>query len=199
VTYFTPELFVKLQECDTPAEFRAVNAEWEAAAEQYRVHLQALGPTLPAALRRFVRRGSLHDAHVLDIGTAERKWTLIVQEELAPRLLSLTYSFVDEPVLDREAILAEHRTPHTAWLYDELEVETDRLYRAKTREERATANVASDPEWKPIYRHSILLSNGWELRLRFHALSASCTTSLLRTDGSPHTLAAPLTTPVLTS
>ena len=181
--YFTPELFVKLQNCESPAEFRAVNALWELAALQYGNHLQELAPRLEGALRRFVSHGSLHDARVLDIGSTERRVTLVVQEQLAPRLLSLTYSLVDAAVIDRNAFPGEHRTPHALWLYDELEVDQEMLFNPKLRmQEKATAVAGSAvcEEWKPIFRHSILLSNGWEVRLRFHRLAAIRTTSLLR-------------------
>ena len=147
-----------------------------------------LTPRLKGALRRFVGRGSLHDARVLDIGAGGEKITLVVQEELVPRLLSLTYSLVDAPVIDRHALPAEHRTPQALWLYDELDIDPEMLFHPKHRiQKKAAAILASDmdkEEWKPIFLHSILLSNGWEIRLRFHRLSETQTTSLLRPDGS---------------
>jgi hypothetical protein len=188
--YFTPELFIKLQECESPVEFRAVNAQWELAVKQYSKQLQDLTPRLKGSLQRFVGRGSLHDARVLDIGTTEHSVTLVVQEELSPKLLFLTYTLVDTPVIDRNALPDEQRTPHTLWLYDELDVDPDTVFNPKLRvqEKVATlsASVGAKGEWKPIFLHSILLSNGWEIRLRFHGLLDRRTSSLLRPGASVH-------------
>src|SRR5205807_1913527 len=110
------------------------------------------------------------------------------QEELVPTLLSLTYSLVDEPVINRNAFAEEHRTPHTMWLYDEFDVDREMLFHPKHRiQKKATAVSRSERDkekWKPIFLHSILLSNGWEIRLRFHRLADTRTVSLLRLDGS---------------
>jgi hypothetical protein len=183
--FFTPELFIKLQECDSPGELRAVNQEWERAVKQYGNRLQEI-TSHNEELRRFVKGGSLHDARVLDIGTTERRIMLVVQEEFVRALLVLTYSLVEAPVIERNAFPEQHRTPHALWLYDELEVDPEMVFHAKRRiQKKATAVSASDvgkEEWKPIFLHSILLSNGWEIRLRFHRLAETRTTSLLHPD-----------------
>jgi hypothetical protein len=108
--YFTPQLFIRLQECADAAAFRTVNADWEDAVQQYQHHLQEIAPTLKGGLRRLVRRGSLHDSRVVDAGTTEQQLTILLQEEASPSLLSLTYSLVDAPVIDRAAIPEEHRS-----------------------------------------------------------------------------------------
>jgi hypothetical protein len=183
VKYFTPELFVRLQECPDGGAFTAVNAAWEQSAQQYWEHLQRLTPQLSPQLRRFVRWGSMHDARVLEIGTAPRRMTLVLLEDRAPRLVSLTYSLVDAPVIDRTAFPREHHSVPTLWLYDEVERDSEMLYHAKLRvQNRASALTAPPAEdgWRPIFLHSILLSNGWEIRLRFHRLAATRTNCLLR-------------------
>jgi hypothetical protein len=55
------------------------------------------------------------------------------------------------------------------------------LYYSKLHTQEKTVLVAGTDKWnwKPIFVHSILLSNGWEIRLRFHKLAATRTTSLL--------------------
>jgi hypothetical protein len=184
MNYFTPELLIELQECQSPVGFRAVNAKWELAVKQYGHELQELLPSLKGALRRFVKRGSLHDARVLDVGASEQSLTVVVQEELAPKLLCLTYALVEPPWIDRNALPEEHRTPQVLWLYDELDVDREMLFNPKRRvQERASAVPTETPdkeEWRPIFLHSILLSNGWEIRLRFHRFADARTTSLLR-------------------
>jgi hypothetical protein len=179
--YFTPELFVDLQKCDTPDDFRAINAKWESAVQKYGTHLKTVVPRLTGGLRQFVRHGSLHDARVIAIGTAERKITIVVQEELVPTLLSLTYSLVDDAMIERDAFAEVHRATDAVWLYDEIEIEPKSFPGAKTRR-TGKANVSQTNGQRTVFRHSILLSNGWEIRLRFHRLNFARTTSLLRTS-----------------
>jgi hypothetical protein len=183
VRYFTPELFVRLQECPNAEAFPAVNAAWEQSAQQYWEQLQQLTPQFPPELRRFVRWGSMHDARVLEIGTAPRRTTLVLLEDRAPRLVFLTYSLVDAPVIDRAALPREHHSVPTLWLYDEVERDPEMLYNVRRRVQHRTSALpaleASEDGRRPIFLHSILLSNGWEIRLRFHRLTASRTNCLL--------------------
>jgi hypothetical protein len=187
--YFTPPLFIRLQECPDAEAFVAVNAAWEQAAQQYWAHLQQLGPRMSPELQRFVGWGSMHDARVLEIGATPRRLTIVLLEERAPRLLSLTYSLVDAPVIDRAALPPEHQSLPTLWLYDEIDRDSEMLFNVKLRvQNRAsavTAPASSEDGWRPIFLHSILLSNGWEIRLRFHRLAATRTISLLHAAESP--------------
>ena len=181
--YFTPQLFVRLQECQDGEAFAAVNADWEQAAQQYWAQLQEIIPRLSPELRRFVLWGSMHDARVLEIGTTQRRLTMLLLEDRAPRLVSLTYSLVDAPLIDRATLPLEHQSTPTLWLYDEIERDPEMRYNVRLRiQNRVSAPPAPAPGedgWRPIFRHSILLSNGWEIRLRFHRLRATRTTSLL--------------------
>jgi hypothetical protein len=184
--YFTPELFVRLQECATAEDFSAVNADWERAARSYGAALEQATPRLSRELQRFVRWGSMHDAQVLEIGTTQRCLTMVLLQEKAPRLVTLTYSLVDTPVIDRTALPPEHRSLPTLWLYDEIERDPEMLYNPRLRiQKRASALDGTTPgeaDWRPIFLHSILLSNGWEMRLRFHRITTSRTNSLLLLD-----------------
>jgi hypothetical protein len=181
--YFTPELFVRLQECPDADAFAAINASWEQSAKQYWAELQRLAPGLPPDLRLFVRWGSMHDARVLGIGTTQRRATIILKEDRAPRLVTLVYALVEAPVIDQSALPAEHQSLPTAWLYDEVERDPEMLFnvrlRIQDRAERLSTTATAEDGWRPIYLHSILLSNGWEVRLRFHRLAATRTTRLL--------------------
>jgi hypothetical protein len=185
--YFTPELFIRLQECQNGDAFSAVNADWEQAARQYWARMQEGVSRLSPDLRRFVSWGSMHDARVLEIGTTPRHMTVVLLEERAPRLVSLTYSLVDAAVIDRAALPPEHQSLPTLWLYDEVERDPEMLYNARLRIQNRASALASLPPggegWRPIFLHSILLSNGWEVRLRFHRLTATRTTSLLHAAG----------------
>ena len=184
--YFTPELFVKLQECEDQSAFRAVNASWEDAIRRYRERLGEIRTGPKDGVRDFSRRKSLHDAQVVDIGVSEKRLTIVLQETTAAGLVSLTYSLVDSPLIDRAAIPEQHRSSPTSWLYDEIDRDEDTAYDPKLRLLAKTSGLPEgergEPRWKPIFHHSILLSNGWEVRVRFHRLAVARTTSLIRSS-----------------
>jgi hypothetical protein len=95
------------------------------------------------------------DAAVRSLGRQGDRFVIVLQLDTPPHdLLTLTYHLVAEPRVDREALPAEDRTPddHVEWLYDEFELE---------------------PGPPPMATHSILLSNGWELLLRFRDLQVT--------------------------
>jgi hypothetical protein len=91
---------------------------------------------------------------------AQKRLTMVLQREgQRDRFLVLTYSLVEEPYLDSSALPEKYRSPLAAWLYDEIDVEPEPA--------------------ETIWSHAILLSNGWEVRLRFHKLSISRPKALL--------------------
>jgi hypothetical protein len=190
VKYFTPELFIKLQECQDATQFRSVNAEWERALQQYQAHLREITPNLEGGLGRLVKRGSLHDTEVVDVGISESRLTILLREGVTPGLLSLTYSVVAQPWADPAAIPDAHRSTPTLWLYDEIDRDADTLYNPRLHiQGKATdlsGPLAPEEGWKPIFRHAILLSNGWEIRVCFHRLMVTRTMSLFRPDEPGH-------------
>jgi hypothetical protein len=157
--YFTPELFVRLQECQTPAAFRPANAEWERALEAYRARLQEIARDPDERVGRLLMSGSLHDAEVIDIGTCGSELTIVLRKQGTPGLLLLTYGLVEPPWTSEAALPEAHRSTPTLWPYDEIDRD-------------AEGGMA------PTFRHAILLDNGWEIRLRFHRLTVTQTTSL---------------------
>ena len=182
--YFTPELFVKLQECEDQSAFRAVNASWEDAIRRYRERLGEIRTGPKDGVRDFSRRKSLHDAHVVDIGVYEMRLTIVLKETTGAGLVSLTYSLVDSPSIDRAAIPEQHQSSPTSWLYDEIDRDEEMIFDPRLRLLAKTPGLPEgnngQPRWKPIFHHSILLSNGWEIRVRFHRLAVARTTSLFR-------------------
>ena len=164
--YFTPDLFIQFQECEDTNTFRAINASWEDAIRRYRERLREIRSTPKDGVLEFARQKSLHDAQVMDIGVSEKRLTIVLQEPIRAGLVSLIYALVDSPSIDRSAIPETHRSSPTLWLYDEID-----------RDEETEGN---QPEDKPLFLHSILLSNGWAIRVRFHRILVTRTTSLLR-------------------
>jgi len=164
VRYFTAELYVALQTCESPAAALETNARWERAAQQYLAQLTELTreDDVPADVRRLIKLGSLHDAEVREIGATEgRRVVLVLKEENRVGTLLLTYSVVEEPTVTHDVFPPEHRSIPRTWLSDELERETGVSHRVM--------HAGRDQQF-PVFRHSVLLSDGVELRLRFYRL-----------------------------
>jgi len=146
VRYFTPELYERLQNFD-PAAMDAADSEWEAASARYEQHLQELGPAMAPVLKRF-ESILLHDAAVLGISRRGDEFDIVLLKDLLPRdIVTLTYLLTGEPFVDKDALAPKYRSLVMQYEYDEfdLAVENGQNY----------------------FTHSILFSNGWEIRLRF--------------------------------
>ena len=178
--YFTPERFVKLQQHDDPTFPSALEA-WERTVQEYEAHLQEINPLLADGASRFVALGSLHDAGVVGMWHTQTRLTIALQEEgRTEQLLLLTYSLVEPPYLDPAALPEHYRSSLAAWLYDEIDVERDTVFDVSARLQlKALPANAGEPPRAAVYTHAILLSNGWELRLRFYQLAITRPTALL--------------------
>jgi hypothetical protein len=155
--YFTPERYLRLGTLNDEQAFLAAHQEWETALSAYREHLQGIRKKLPRGLRSLVDSVYLHDAQVLTMYQKEDGFFVILQPETDPgRLVVLGYTLVEEPTVEQNVLPAELRRDSIDWLYDELDLE---------RAEGPRGLPA--PEGKPTFRHNVLLSNGWEVILRF--------------------------------
>ncbi len=144
--YFTPDLFVRLQNFD-PSSMNAADAEWEAAEERYEQRLRDLGPAVAPVLKQFEGL-LLHDAAVLGISRRGDQFVIVLQKDVPPRdVVTLTYTLAAEPFIDRDAFPDPHRSGRMQFLYDEFD-------------------LAAEGEGSAL-AHSILFSNGWEIRLAF--------------------------------
>lgn len=163
--YFTAERLARLQDHSDERQFLAAFDDWERALEEYWKQLNeiqqrshVIEPPLPKNLLEFLKfftTVSLHDARVLDMYFGRRsRFRITVQPEFQPeRLVVLTYS-LDEPPQIQAAVLPEQlRSEPITWLYDEVTLED-----SKNRGE-------------PLFRHSILLSDGSEVGLRFRSVT----------------------------
>ena len=163
--YFTPQRFLRLQKRDSKQDFLAATREWEQAVERYEEGLSRLASRLPQGIRRFIELGSLHDAHVLGMWHGRTRLKVALQtERQSAKLCILTYSLIDSPSIDLSALAEPYRSRDAVWLYDEI-----------GREEPG----------KTVFLHDILLSNGWEIRLRFHQLNVERPTALLPAPWPP--------------
>ena len=149
--YFTPELFTRCQDVSKREATLSTMEEWERAVQRYRTDLQKIRPHLTKALSRLLDGYHLHDAAVLALGQSEDTFLIVLQLDLPSRdLLQLSYCLRGNPRLDRTALPAPHHSRQALWLYDEVGMEP--------------SIWLNDPK---TFTHEILLSNGWELNLRF--------------------------------
>lgn len=162
--FFTPERYLRLGILNSEQAFRAAHEEWEQALEKYQAHLNRIRPELPASLRRLVARVYLHDARILDMWQARvNRFTITLHPESDPsRLVVLTYSLDKPPEVRQRVLPAESCSEPIAWLYDELDLK---------RPASGNGRRGHRPQRKFV--HDILLSNGWEIRLHFHAVKVT--------------------------
>jgi hypothetical protein len=144
--YFTPELYLALQDFSSDEAMDTADANWEAAAKRYRRTLRRLLPSLPRGLRSLVEDFYLHDADVLGMGRHGKTFVMVVRLEVPPReLLVLNYRLTAEVVIQEHTGDPGERNGPVQWLYDE---------------------VGAVPGKSGCWSHSILLTNGWEVQLR---------------------------------
>jgi hypothetical protein len=171
VRYFTPERLVRLQDHSDERRFLAALEEWEAAVAAYREQLHRIQEALPAGLRHLVNTVALHDARVIDLSRGQRsRFTIILQPESDPsRQVVLAYSLVEPVEIIEDALPEAARSQPLQWLYDELED----VQGADNSSQRERSGART-------FLHSILLSNGWEVKLRFGRVNVTRPVSLLQ-------------------
>jgi hypothetical protein len=153
--YFTPDRWLRFQNVDDERALCAAHADWEQALAAYRAELGRALPLLPAELRRFAEGECLHDATLLgDWKSKDCLHLLVKPEPPANDRALLGYVLVEAPRVIFAALPPEQRTAHAGWLYDEIGVE----------EEGEEATPA-------VFRHSILLSDGRQITIRFRAFT----------------------------
>ena len=161
--YMTPDRLIRLADLTDESAFLAATEAWEDGLARYRDQLQRIETKLPSGLRRLVETVYLHDAAILEMSRGQRgRFTITLHPESDPaRLVTLDYSLVEEPSVDENALPDLLRSSPVCWLFDELDVQ--------------------EREGQPMFCHDILLSNGWEVRLRFRKVVVHRPYSLIPT------------------
>jgi hypothetical protein len=158
--YFTPERYLRLGNLEDEQDFLNAQQEWEEALTGYREQLQRIWKDLPRGLRHLMETVYLHDARVLTMHQEEEQFFITLQPQSDPEhLVVLGYTLVEEPSIEQNVLPAERCREPIEWLYDELDLD---------RPEGPRGLPA--PQGKPTVRHNILLSNGWEVMLRFRSV-----------------------------
>jgi hypothetical protein len=146
--YFTPELLVMGRSTDD----RILDEQdrlWEEAGDRYVAYLDTVRPRFPAGLRKIDESYYLHDAIVCSMGRRDQTFVMVLRLDPPPQsILTFTYDLVEDPVIIEDAVprACFGIGPLVEWQYNEIEM------------------AEGDP---PTWRESLLLSNGWELRLHF--------------------------------
>jgi len=165
VKYFTPDLLLRFGSPD-PKIADDAHAEWEKKHAAYGAHLKAIRDRLPKAVRSLLRL-CLHDARMVLEGGASDHRSFLITLQLAgsrDKFVQVNYKLAAEPKINFHRELVEGPTP-LEWLYDELD-------------------LLSQQGQFPVFRHSILLTNGIELELVFHELGVKTYEKVLSTVDS---------------
>ena len=173
--YFTRERYLALQNSEKAA-IDAADADWENAVERYEAYLQTLRPHMPASVQLLLDGFYLHDARVLSIGQQQDTFVISLQLDVPPNdLLSVTYVLADTLEVKKETFPWVKEAYPVDWLYEELEwvCEGDRKH----------------------FVHSILFSNGWEIRLPFREVQTVIASPMLPHPRSAKTVEAAMGTP----
>jgi hypothetical protein len=165
--YFTPERYMALHDFSSDEVMNAADAAWEEAVDQYDAYYRSIEAVLSTGYRRLQESYYLHDALVLYMGQQGNRFVVALQLDPPPRqIVHIAYDLAGEPVIDREALPREHRgTGAVDWMHDEVELRS---------------------ESPLLCVHSILLSNGWEVRLPFHDLHVEEVQALIPSPRNGH-------------
>jgi hypothetical protein len=157
--YFTIERYLNLGNVADEQQFLAAQEQWELAIDGYRAQLLRIRKELPRSLRQLVETVYLHDARVLIMHQSDQDFFITLQPPSLPgHLIVLRYSLVEEPMIEQHVLPPERCREPIEWLYDELDLD-------RPEGPRGLPTAAN----KPTFRHEILLSNGWQVRLRFRS------------------------------
>jgi len=152
--FFTPDLLFRFgSEDDAVAD--AAQADWEKADLAYRKRLnKIILPGLPSAAKSFVKKLCLHDARLLIMAVSGDRLTVSLFLELDdPRNqgVLLHYDLARTLKVVKHPEIREPDTP-VEWLYDEFDVKVS--------------------GGQKVFTHSILFTDGNELRLGFRNMLA---------------------------
>jgi hypothetical protein len=160
VKYFTPDLIARGQSDDSRV-LNEVETLWDERCATYNAYLAPIRDQLSPGLRSIENNYYLHDATVCGLGYRTDQFVIVLQLDTPPRsFLIFTYHLIEPPRIDPNVLpeAARSRGDVVEWQYDEIE------------------KVQGEP---PMWRQSILLSNGWEVALHFRDVEVAEMQALL--------------------
>jgi len=143
--FFTADLIEKLNSRDDDVALPA-HDEWERAIVRSDRRWKKIKQFFPKEVQRFDEESvCLHDAYVLGMGQVGNRFLFILQLEPPSRaLVILTFTLDGGPVIDEQALADHPAIDRPLWMYEEFDID---------RQKKLT--------------FSVLLTNGWEVKLRF--------------------------------
>lgn len=173
MNYFTRERHLAMQNFDKAA-MDAADTAWEDAADRYEAYLQTIRPDLPESVRQLLDGFYLHDVRVLSVGQRGETFVVSLQLDAPPHeLLTITYTLAGPPEMTKVPFPDGEGSSPPAWLYDEIE---------RVREGDQNCFV-----------HSVLFSNGWEVRIPFRAVHLATAVPVFPHPGRRRQIAGPET------
>jgi hypothetical protein len=159
VKYFTPDLLAECRSSD-PDVAEAAAVKWQGRAEAYRKRLREIHHRLPLGVRKLMRSLTLHDAYLLTMNHAKVRGRpqFFLNFQLADgdgrAGVQLRYDVVKPP----KVVLHDHVSADTVLfaLYDEFDVSAG-----------------------GTLTHSILMTGGVEVRVRFANLHMTAFTRVV--------------------
>jgi hypothetical protein len=145
---FTADLISRFG-ADDPSVYAPAEEEWDQVCERYASYIDSIKGQMAAGLRCIEEKYLLHDARIQAMGRKDHSFLITLQLDTPPQsIVTFTFDLVDGPVIDATALPLELRSSGAVvdWQYDELEL------------------LPGEP---PTWSWSILLSNGWEVKLLF--------------------------------
>jgi hypothetical protein len=167
--YLTPELLARTRSLDDDAADSAA-VEWEQALAAYHSGLQTFRRNLPLGARQLLRHASLHDARLLTINRTGTDLFLTFRLAKAAHKLGggveLRYRLADQSKLVIHQSEALPNGPSTRWvLYDEWD--------------------QGDQGTEQTFTHSLLMTGGLEMRIKFRNLQLRWFGRVLLADSKP--------------
>jgi hypothetical protein len=143
--YFTPELYARGNSSDETLA-RGVEKEWEQILRRYERRWRKIRDAFPQEVRNFDDAGvCLHDAEVLHLTRQGERFVMVLQPELPSQtLVILIFNLTEDPVIATGVLPESMATRRPIWLYEEFDL---------------------DP--RGLFCFEVLLSCGWEIKLRF--------------------------------
>jgi len=156
--YFKPELLTRYRSCNDD-EAASAAKEWDEAIAAYESRLQTIFPRLPREVQRLCSEFSLHDAQLFGVARKNTPPTIC------------TWLRLDESSAEQARILELNYTPVTG-LAGGIEIDPRDIATASPENQVFVLYDEVDrDETQGFLTHSLLLSNGRELDIRFTDLA----------------------------
>jgi len=168
--HFPVALHLLSQPRHDDATVAAALAAWDRAEEAYEAELQRDWDRFPEAVRHYLDNVRLHDGALIADGPPdEDQYRLVVRTDSpAGEYVEFSYDLAEPPEVLDAGFPDDQKSDTPYWMYDEF-----------------AADPATPLPARPRFTHTILLSDGRELRVRFYDLEVRRFAPLLTAAATP--------------